>query len=151
MNLRMDASFLQASDLKTVKLPQSVSAKKRRDPGDAAKKSTPDSNVDNASVVPLSLSGAENKPKDEVAVLREQIDDLQKKLLEKEEALRSAESSVTEMNAAYATIDELRRLVADKEALIRSTNSQLHDAKVTLLIVIHYSELATMLRPIKSV
>ncbi|WVZ81571.1 hypothetical protein U9M48_028927 [Paspalum notatum var. saurae] len=121
------------SDLKDVKSPQSVSAKKRRDPGDAAaKRSTLDSNGDNGSVAPLSLSGAENKPKDEVAVLREQIDDLQKKLLEKEEALRSAESSVNEMNAAYATIDELRRLVAEKDALIRSFNSQLHDAKIML-------------------
>lgn len=124
------ASSLQASDLKSVRSPQSTSAKKRRDPGDVAKKGTSDSNGDNGSVVPLSLSGAENKPKDEVAVLREQIEDLQKKLLEKEEALRSAESSVSEMNAAYATIDELRRLVTDKEALIRFTNSQLHDAKV---------------------
>ncbi|CAN6207943.1 unnamed protein product [Urochloa humidicola] len=122
----------KASDLKAVKSPQSVSAKKRRDPGDAAKKSTPDSNGENGSVVPLSLSGVENKPKDEVAVLREQIDDLQRKLLEKEEALRSAESSVNEMNAAYATIDELRRQLAEKEALIRSTNSQLHDAKIML-------------------
>ncbi|XP_008647284.1 TMV-MP30 binding protein 2C isoform X2 [Zea mays] len=132
MNLRMDASFLQASELESVKLPQSVSAKKRRDPGDVSKKSTPDSNGDNGLVVPLSLSGAENKPKDDVAGLREQVDYLQKKLLEKEEALRSAESLVTEMNAAYATIDELRRLVSDKEALIRSTNSQLHDAKIML-------------------
>lgn len=122
----------KASDLKSVKSPQSVSAKKRRDPGDAAKKSTPDSNGENGSVSPLSLSGAENKPKDEIAVLREQIDDLQKKLLEKEEALRYAENSVNEMNVAYATIDELRRQVAEKEALIRSTNSQLHDAKIML-------------------
>ncbi|KAG2611323.1 protein MICROTUBULE BINDING PROTEIN 2C-like [Panicum virgatum] len=122
----------KASDLKSVKSPQSVSAKNRRDPVDAAKKSTSDSNGENGSVVPLSLSGAENKPKDEVAMLREQIDDLQKKLLEKEEALRCAQSSVNEMNAAYATIDELRRQVAEKEALIRSTNSQLHDAKIML-------------------
>ncbi|AQK83794.1 TMV-MP30 binding protein 2C [Zea mays] len=122
----------KASELESVKLPQSVSAKKRRDPGDVSKKSTPDSNGDNGLVVPLSLSGAENKPKDDVAGLREQVDYLQKKLLEKEEALRSAESLVTEMNAAYATIDELRRLVSDKEALIRSTNSQLHDAKIML-------------------
>nr|CAB3470318.1 unnamed protein product [Digitaria exilis] len=122
----------KASDLKSVKSPQSVSAKKRREPADSAKKSTPDANGENGSVTPLSLSGAENKPKDEVAVLREQIDELQKKLLEKEEALRAAESSVNEMNAAYVTIDELRRQVAEKEALIRSTNSQLHDAKIML-------------------
>jgi len=122
----------KASDLKSVKSPQSVSAKKRRDLVDAAKMSTSDSNGENGSVAPLSLSGAENKPKDEVAMLREQIEDLQKKLLEKEEALRCAQSSVNEMNAAYATIDELRRQVAEKEALIRSTNSQLHDAKIML-------------------
>jgi hypothetical protein len=139
-----DGSFLQASDLKSVKSPQSVSAKKRRDPGDAAKKSTPDSNGENGSVVPLSLSGAENKPKDEVAVLREQIDDLQKKLLEKEEALRCAQSSVNEMNAAYATIDELRRQVAEKEALIRSTNSQLHDAKVNCCQLLIESDLLVL-------
>jgi chromosome segregation ATPase len=129
-NLRMDGLFLQVSDSKSVKSPQSVSVKKRRDSGDMAKKSGLDSNSENGSVAALSLSGAENKPKDEVAVLREQIDDLQKKLLEKEEALRSAENSVNEMNATYVTIDELRRQVVEKEALIRSTNSQLHDAKV---------------------
>jgi len=140
----MDGSFLQASDLKSVKSPQSVSAKKRRDPGDAAKKSTLDSNGENGSVAPLSLSGAENKPKDEVAVLREQIDDLQKKLLEKEEALRCAQSSVNEMNAAYATIDELRRQVAEKEALIRSTNSQLHDAKVSCCQLLIDSDLLVL-------
>ncbi|KAL6596566.1 hypothetical protein ACP70R_047209 [Stipagrostis hirtigluma subsp. patula] len=122
----------KASDVKSVKTPQSVPAKKRRDPGDAAKKSTPDSNGENGSVSPMGQSGAENKPKDEIGVLREQIDELQKKLLEKEEALRSAESSVSEMNAAYATIDELRRQVAEKEGLIRSINSQLHDAKIML-------------------
>ncbi|KAL6909635.1 hypothetical protein ACP4OV_001294 [Aristida adscensionis] len=122
----------KATDLKAVKTPQSVSAKKRRDPGDAPKKSTPDSNGENGSVVPLGISGAENKPKDDITELREQINELQKKLLEKEEALRSAESSVSEMNAAYATIDELRRQVAEKETLIRSINSQLHDAKIML-------------------
>ncbi|XP_062228683.1 protein MICROTUBULE BINDING PROTEIN 2C-like isoform X2 [Phragmites australis] len=124
----------KASDLKSVKTPQSVSVKKRRDPGDAAKKGTPDSNGENGPVASTCLSGPENKPKDkyEMTVLREQIDELQKKLLEKEEALRSAESSVSEMNVAYSTIDELRRQVAEKEALIRSTNSQLHDAKIML-------------------
>ena len=140
----MDGSFLQASDLKSVKSPQSVSAKKRRDLVDAPKMSTSDSNGENGSVAPLSLSGAENKPKDEVAMLREQIDDLQKKLLEKEEALRCAQSSVNEMNAAYATIDELRRQVAEKEALIRSTNSQLHDAKVSCCQLLIDSDLLVL-------
>ncbi|GJN29005.1 hypothetical protein PR202_gb17190 [Eleusine coracana subsp. coracana] len=122
----------KASDLKSVKTPQSVSAKQRRDPGDTVKKCNPDLNGENGSIAALSLSGADNKPKDEMAVLREQIDELQKKLLEKEEGLRSAESLVSEMNEAYSTIDVLRRQVADKESLIRSINSQLQDAKIIL-------------------
>ncbi|PNT76064.1 hypothetical protein BRADI_1g43540v3 [Brachypodium distachyon] len=124
----------KAADLKSAKAQQSVSAKKRRDPGDTGKKSTPDSNGENGSVVPLGLSGAENKPKDkdDIASLREQIEELQKELLQKEEALRTAESSVSEMNAVYSTIDELKRQVAEKEALIKYTNSQLHNAKIML-------------------
>ncbi|KAK3132201.1 hypothetical protein QOZ80_6AG0517390 [Eleusine coracana subsp. coracana] len=124
----------KASDLKSVKTPQSVSAKQRRDPGpgDTVKKCNLDLNGENGSIAALSLSGADNKPKDEMAVLHEQIDELQKKLLEKEEGLRSAESLVSEMNEAYSTIDVLRRQVADKESLIRSINSQLQDAKIIL-------------------
>jgi predicted nucleic acid-binding Zn-ribbon protein len=110
-----------------------VLVKKRRDPGDGVRKVTSDLNGENGSVAALSLSEAENKPKDEMTDLREQIDKMQKKLLEKEEALRSAENLVNEMNEAYSTIDELRRQVAEKEALIRSINSHLQDAKV-----IHY-------------
>ncbi|XP_015693742.1 protein MICROTUBULE BINDING PROTEIN 2C [Oryza brachyantha] len=122
------------ADLKGAKSPQSVSVKKRRDPGETGKKSTTDSNGENGTVAPISLLGGENKPKDkdEIVLLRDQIEELQKTLLEKEEALKSAESSVSEMNALYSTVDELRRQVAEKEALIKSTNSQLHNAKIML-------------------
>jgi hypothetical protein len=138
LNLRMDCCISQTTDTKSVKAPQSASAKKRRDPEDAVTKSAPDSNGENGSVAALSLSETENKPRDEMAVLREQIDELQKKLLEKEEALRSAENLVSEMNEAYSTIDELRRQTSEKEALIRFTNSQLQDAKViNYLLILH--------------
>jgi len=83
---------------------------------------------DVGSMATLSLSGAEDKHKDQVAMLCEQIDNVQKKLLEKE-ALRSTESSVNEMNAANTTIDELR-LIVEKDALLRSLTLQLHDAKL---------------------
>jgi TolA-binding protein len=126
--------FLQAADLRSAKTSQSVSAKKRRDPGgDAGKEDKPASNGENGSVMPMALPGAETKPKDisDIGALREQIDELQKQLLEKEEALRSAENTVSEMNAVYSTIDELRRQVTEKEALIKYTNSQLHNVKVS--------------------
>jgi hypothetical protein len=138
LNLKMDYIISQATDTKSVKAPQSASAKKRRDSEDAIKKSTPDLNGENGSVEALSLSETENKPRDEMAVLRDQIDELQKKLLEKEEALMSAENLVSEMNEAYSTIDELRRQAAEKEALIRSADSQLQDAKViNYLLILH--------------
>lgn len=118
--------------MKSAKTPQTVSAKKRRDSGDTVNKSTTDSNGENGSVVPLALPGAENKPKDkdEIVLLREQVDELQKQLVEKEEALRSAKSTVSEMNVVHSTVDGLKRQVAEKEALIKYANSQLHNAKV---------------------
>uniref|UniRef100_A0A0D9WPA6 Uncharacterized protein n=1 Tax=Leersia perrieri TaxID=77586 RepID=A0A0D9WPA6_9ORYZ len=124
----------KATDLKSAKSPQSVSAKKRRDPGETGKKNTTDSNGVNGAVEPVTFLGGENKPKDkdEIVLLREQIEELQKMLLEKEEALKSAESSVSEMNTLYSTVDELRRQVAEKEAMIKSINSQLHNAKIML-------------------
>jgi hypothetical protein len=58
------------------------------------------------------------EPKDisDIGSVREQIDELQKELLMKEKALRSAENTVGEMNVVYPTIDELRRQVSEKEA-----------------------------------
>lgn len=124
----------KGGDLKSAKTPQTVSAKKRRDPGDTGNKSTPDSNGENGSVAPMTQSGGENKPKDrdEIGLLREQVDELQKQLVEKEDALRSAESTVSKMNAVYSTVDGLKRQVAEKEALIKYANSQLQNAKIML-------------------
>ncbi|KAL5224064.1 hypothetical protein ABZP36_010703 [Zizania latifolia] len=121
-------------DLKSTKTPQSLSAKMRRDLGETGKKTTVDCNGENGSAAPTGHLGGENKPrdKDEFFLLHEQIDELQKKLLEKEEALMSVESSVSEMNALYSTVDELRRQVSEKEVLIKSTNSQLHNAQIML-------------------
>ena len=48
----------------------------------------------------------------------------------KEEALKSAEDSVKQMNAAYASVNELKHQLAQKEALIKSANSELYNAKV---------------------
>ena len=48
----------------------------------------------------------------------------------KEEALKSAEDSVKQMTAAYASINELKHRLAEKETLIKSANSELYNAKV---------------------
>lgn len=72
------------------------------------------------------------KDREEMAMLREQISDLQKKLLEKDEALRSAENTVNQMSASYGILEEQ---VAEKDSLLKSTTSQLQNAKVATYLL----------------
>ncbi|KAG8057117.1 hypothetical protein GUJ93_ZPchr0002g24291 [Zizania palustris] len=69
------------------------------------------------------------KQREELAALQEQLSGLQKKLLEKDEALRSAEHLIRRISAANAAVDELRNQLSEKESLIESTGSELHGAK----------------------
>jgi DNA repair exonuclease SbcCD ATPase subunit len=70
------------------------------------------------------------KRREELAALQEQLSGLQKKLLEKDEALRSAESLIGRISAANEAVEELRGQLSEKESLIESTGSELHGAKV---------------------
>ncbi|XP_006660741.1 protein MICROTUBULE BINDING PROTEIN 2C-like [Oryza brachyantha] len=72
------------------------------------------------------------KQREELAALQEQLGGLQKKLLEKDEALRSAEHLISRISAANAAVDELRGQLSEKESLIESTGSELHGAKIQL-------------------
>ncbi|KAL5201499.1 hypothetical protein ABZP36_035853 [Zizania latifolia] len=72
------------------------------------------------------------KQREELAALQEQLSGLQKKLLEKDEALRSAEHLISRISAANAAVDELRGQLSEKESLIESTGSELHGAKIQL-------------------
>ena len=53
-----------------------------------------------------------------------------KELLEKEELLKSAEISKTQMTSMNSKFEELKHQAADKDSLIKSTQLQLSDAKV---------------------
>ncbi|GMI72202.1 movement protein binding protein 2C [Hibiscus trionum] len=72
------------------------------------------------------------KENEELIVLREQVEDLQKRLLEKEELLKSAEISKNQMNDVQAELDQLNRHAAEKDSLIKSIQLQLSDAKIKL-------------------
>ncbi|EEC84752.1 hypothetical protein OsI_31753 [Oryza sativa Indica Group] len=72
------------------------------------------------------------KQREELAALQEQLSGLQKKLLEKDEALRSAEHLISRISAANAAVDELRGQLTEKESQIESTGSELHGAKIQL-------------------
>ncbi|KAF2312900.1 hypothetical protein GH714_040960 [Hevea brasiliensis] len=75
---------------------------------------------------------AAEKDLEELVRLREQIEDLQRKLLEKDELLKSAEISKNQMNVVYTTLDELKHEAAEKDSIIKSTQLQLSDAKIKL-------------------
>lgn len=123
------AHLKKASDSRGRK---TVSAKKRRDIGNDSLQKNQDDAMNDFSK--FSSREAENVQKDgfELALLREQIENLQRKLLEKEEELKSAEDSIKQMHEAYASINDLKHQLAEKEALIKSTNSELYNAKIKL-------------------
>ncbi|KAK2989244.1 hypothetical protein RJ640_013192, partial [Escallonia rubra] len=64
---------------------------------------------------------------DELIALREQVEDLQRKLSEKDELLESAEK---EMTSVRAKLDEVKHQASKKETLLKTTQSQLSDAKL---------------------
>lgn len=70
------------------------------------------------------------KRREEIAALQEQVSGLQTKLLEKEEALRSAENLVSRSSAVAEAVDGLRCQLSEKESLIENTGSELHGTKV---------------------
>ncbi|ESQ40751.1 hypothetical protein EUTSA_v10014100mg [Eutrema salsugineum] len=75
------------------------------------------------------LAGAE---KEELTKLREQVNDLQTKLSEKDEVLKSMEISKIHVNEIQEKLEETKRLVAEKEMLIKSMQLQLSDTKIKL-------------------
>lgn len=69
---------------------------------------------------------------EELATLKEQIGELQLKLREKDELLKTAENSRDQMNAVNAKLDEIKHQVSEKDASLKYTQQQLSDAKVPI-------------------
>lgn len=69
--------------------------------------------------------------------LLQDVNELQKKLSEKEEALKSAEDLLNQMSTAYASLEDLRSQVAEKDSLVKSSNLELYNVKVQ-----YFSELS---------
>ncbi|KAK3000941.1 hypothetical protein RJ639_021841 [Escallonia herrerae] len=108
---------------------QSIPTKKRRDLGDKELgKNTSDNRGDSFSIFSSSVLPAE-KDGDELLALREQVEDLQRKLSEKDELLESAEK---EMTSVRAKLDEAKHQASEKDSVLKTTQSQLSDAKIKL-------------------
>ncbi|KAK9669083.1 hypothetical protein RND81_13G108000 [Saponaria officinalis] len=80
----------------------------------------------------FSANMAAEKDREELNALREQLEDLQRKLLEKDELLKAAEMSKNQLSSVQSQVDELKRCVAEKDSLIKLSQSQLNDAKIKL-------------------
>ncbi|OAY31160.1 protein MICROTUBULE BINDING PROTEIN 2C isoform X2 [Manihot esculenta] len=109
---------------------QSIPAKKKREQGDKhpGKNAGNNQDADNFS----SRASATEKDIKELVALREQVEDLQRKLLEKDGLLKSAEISKNQMNVVHSELDELKQQAAEKDSIIKSTQLQLSDAKIKL-------------------
>ncbi|KAJ0578065.1 putative microtubule binding protein 2C [Helianthus annuus] len=104
----------------------SIPGKKRRENGG-------DEQVgggDGASI--FSSSALLTKEREELVELREKVEDLQRKLLEKDEILKAAEASKGEMSSVNNMLNEVKKQASEKDALLRSTQAQLADLKIKL-------------------
>ncbi|KAK1310387.1 hypothetical protein QJS10_CPA08g01789 [Acorus calamus] len=107
--------------------------KKRRDGGDneLSKHIHGDSKDVGADDFSLFSSRAVSVEKDseELVMLRGQMEELRKKLLEKDDALRSAEDSLNQMSSLHASIGDLKQQMTAKDTMIRTVTSQLSNAR----------------------
>ncbi|KAI4335870.1 hypothetical protein L6164_014473 [Bauhinia variegata] len=119
------------TDSKVRNVSQSIPTKKKRDHGEKEQGKNGSNNIDNDSFSMLSLR-ALTPDREELVTLKEQVEDLQRNLSEKDELLKSAENSRNQMNTLNAKVDELRYQCSEKDSLLNSTQRQLSDAKIKL-------------------
>ncbi|KAJ7956514.1 Movement protein binding protein 2C [Quillaja saponaria] len=120
-------------DPKARNVAQPIPTKKKRDhaENDQVKNASNNLDVDSFSIF-SSRALASEKDREELVILKDQLEELQRKLLEKDELLKSAENSRAQMKAVNAKLDELKHQASDKDLLLKSTQLQLSDAKIKL-------------------
>lgn len=111
---------------------QSIPAKKRRDTVDKEQGKNGSGNNQDADNFSIYSSRGLEAEREELVLLRAQVEDLQRKLLEKEELLKSAEVSKNQMTSVHAQVEELKHEASQKDSFIKSIQIQLSDAKIKL-------------------
>ncbi|KAG6468290.1 hypothetical protein ZIOFF_072914 [Zingiber officinale] len=119
---------LQATEAKGGRANSTVSVKKQRDFEDNAQRNKQKDSSIGFTVETEKLQ----KDQEELNILKEQINDLQRKILEKDEALESADSEINQLRVTNISIDELRAQIAEKDSMVKSNNSLLNNAKISL-------------------
>ncbi|XWS37241.1 hypothetical protein CRYUN_Cryun19dG0026500 [Craigia yunnanensis] len=119
----------KATDVKGRNAAQSIPVRKKKDQVD--KNGSNNQDGDSYSIFSSRALAAE-KENEELVALREQLEDLRRKLLEKDELLKSAEISKNQINDVHGELDKLKRHAAEKDSLVKSLQLQLSDAKIKL-------------------
>ncbi|XP_031479604.1 protein MICROTUBULE BINDING PROTEIN 2C [Nymphaea colorata] len=131
-----DANSKKMTDAKGRKPVHAASTKKQMDHvHNAIDKFTRKDNLDASSdefSILATRSSISEKEREELILLREQVEELKRKLMEKEEELKSAEESMNRFSLAVTEIDDLKRQIEEKDSLVRSAHLQLNEAKIKL-------------------
>ncbi|CAN6447088.1 unnamed protein product [Victoria cruziana] len=77
-------------------------------------------------------SSISEKEREELILLREQVEELRQKLIGKEEVLKSAEESINRFSLALTEIGDLKHQIEEKDSLVRSVHLQLNETKIKL-------------------
>ncbi|XP_016465993.1 protein MICROTUBULE BINDING PROTEIN 2C-like [Nicotiana tabacum] len=125
-----ESLYKKTSEAKGRNAAQSTATKKHRDQNKNVG-GNQDGCTENFSMI-SSRSSFLEKDREELMALRDQVEDLQKKLLEKDELLKEVEISKNEMASICAKLDEMKKEYAEKDSLLKSTQVQLSAAKVKL-------------------
>ncbi|TKY73273.1 WEB family protein [Spatholobus suberectus] len=75
---------------------------------------------------------SEKDRKMSAVILKEQVEELQMKILEKDKLIESAENTKKQMKALKQKLDELKHQASEKNSLLKSTQQQLFDVKIEL-------------------
>lgn len=126
-----ESLYKKTSETKGRNAGQSTATKKHRDQNKNVG-SNQDGCAENFSMLSSSRSSLTEKDREEFMSLREQVEDLQKKLLEKDELLKEADILKNEMTTAYDELDEMKKDISEKDFSLRSTQVLLSDAQVKL-------------------
>ncbi|XP_010546218.1 PREDICTED: uncharacterized protein LOC104818357 isoform X2 [Tarenaya hassleriana] len=122
-----EALARRVPDLRGRNASQPIPGRKKRDPEGNNDGKSENKEQDGENVRALATAERE-----EMKSLREKVDELQRKLLEKDELLKSMELSKNQVNETHAKLEEMKRLVTEKESFIKSMQSQLSDTKFKL-------------------
>ncbi|XP_009598869.1 protein MICROTUBULE BINDING PROTEIN 2C [Nicotiana tomentosiformis] len=125
-----ESLYKKTSEAKGRNAGQSTATKKHRDQNKNVS-SSHDGCAENFST-PSSRSSLTEKDREELMTLREKVEDLQKKLLEKDELLKEAEILKNEITATNAELDEMKKDISEKDFLVKTTQVQLSEAQVKL-------------------